>query len=154
MIRTPFPDVDGMPIQPAAAEQARGHVDLDPDLVDGLQDIDAFSHLILLWHLHRACRPGLLVVPFLDDRPHGIFATRAPARPNPIGLSVVRLLAVSGSRLHVQHLDMVDGTPLLDIKPFVPEFDHRSPTEIGWYRDRLDRMHAVRSDRRFTSSGG
>ena len=149
VIRTPFPDVDGVPIQPAAAAEARGHVDLDPALAEGLRDIEGFSHLTLVWHLHLIRQAQLVVVPFLDDRPHGIFATRAPARPNPIGLSVVRLLAVEGTRLHLQHLDMVDGTPLLDIKPYVPAFDDRSPARIGWYHDRLGRLEQTRSDRRF-----
>jgi tRNA-Thr(GGU) m(6)t(6)A37 methyltransferase TsaA len=152
VIRTPFPDIEGMPIQPDASARATGHVELIPCLADGLQDIDQFSHLTLIWYMHRAGEESLRVVPFLDDRPHGIFATRAPARPNPIGISVVRLLSVEDTRLHVEDLDMVDGTPLLDIKPYVPAFDDRSPARIGWYRGRLDRIDRTRSDRRFTPS--
>ena len=151
VIRTPFPDVEGMPIQPSAAEQAEGHIDLDPALVDGLAGIEGFSHLMLVWHLHRIRRSRLVVVPFLDDQPHGIFATRAPARPNPIAVSVVRLLGVDATRLRVRHLDMVDGTALLDIKPYVPQFDDRSGARIGWYHDRLDRLERTSSDDRFAA---
>jgi tRNA-Thr(GGU) m(6)t(6)A37 methyltransferase TsaA len=152
LIRTPFPDVDGMPIQSSAQAEARGHIDLDPALVDGLRDIEGFSHLTLIWHLHLAPGTQLIVTPFLDDRQHGIFATRAPARPNAIGISVVRLISVEGARLHIQHLDMVDRTPLLDIKPYVPAFDDRSPARIGWYHDRVDRVTVTYSDRRFTGN--
>jgi tRNA (adenine37-N6)-methyltransferase len=152
VIRTPFPDVEGMPIQPCSSTQATGRVDLIPCLGDGLADIDQFSHLTLIWYMHRAGEESLKVVPFLDDRPHGIFATRAPARPNPIGISVVRLLGVEGPRLHVEDLDMVDGTPLLDIKPYVPAIDDRSPARVGWYDGLLGRLDQTRADRRFAPS--
>jgi tRNA-Thr(GGU) m(6)t(6)A37 methyltransferase TsaA len=151
VIRTPFLDIAGMPIQSAAATPTSGHVDLLPCLVDGLQDIEQFSHLALLWYMHRAPEESLTVVPFLDDRKHGIFATRAPARPNPIGLSVVRLVGVEGTRLHIQDLDMVDGTPLLDIKPYVPAFDDRAPARVGWYSNLLDGLGHTTSDHRFAS---
>jgi tRNA-Thr(GGU) m(6)t(6)A37 methyltransferase TsaA len=151
LIRTPFPDVEGMPIQPGASARATGLVELIPCLADGLQDIEQFSHLTLVWYMHRAGEESLRVVPFLDDQPHGIFATRAPARPNPIGISVVRLVSVDGARLHVEDLDMVDGTPLLDIKPYVPAFDNRSPARIGWYDGRLDHLVNTTSDRRFAA---
>ena len=116
--------------------------------VEGLKDLDGFSHVILLYHLHAARSPALTVTPFLDTEPRGLFATRAPTRPNPIGLSVVELMRIEGNVLHVDGLDVLDGTPLLDLKPFVPEFDHRSDCRIGWLegktKDRLsdDRFRA------------
>jgi tRNA-Thr(GGU) m(6)t(6)A37 methyltransferase TsaA len=91
----------------------------------------------------------LQVVPFLDDRRHGIFATRSPRRPNPIGLSIVRLVAVNGSTLQVEDVDVIDGTPLLDLKPFVPAIDNRETQQIGWFADRLDRLPTARADARF-----
>jgi tRNA-Thr(GGU) m(6)t(6)A37 methyltransferase TsaA len=149
IIRTPFGDPEGTPIQATAAIGVAGRIDLDPDLVAGLGDLDGFSHLTLLYHLHRVAASGLTVTPFLDDRPHGIFATRAPARPNPIGLSTVRLIAVVGASIAIEDVDMVDGTPLLDIKPYVPAFDERGDVRIGWYAGRLAGLAEARADDRF-----
>jgi tRNA-Thr(GGU) m(6)t(6)A37 methyltransferase TsaA len=149
IIRTPFADTDGMPIQATAAVGVPGRIELDPDLVEGLADLDGFSHLTLLYHLHRITAQRLTVTPFLDDRPHGIFATRSPARPNPIGISTVRLLAIAGTTLEIEDVDMVDGTPLLDMKPYVPAFDHRDDVRVGWFAGRLDRLSDVRADDRF-----
>lgn len=149
VIRSPFRTEEGMPIQSIVAEDAVGTVELDPTYEAGLQDLAAFSHIFLLCHLHRASGRALVVTPFLDDQPHGVFATRSPKRPNPISLSIVRLLRVEGSILHVQGLDLVDDTPVLDIKPYVPRFDVRETTQIGWYENRLDNLHEVRSDGRF-----
>jgi tRNA-Thr(GGU) m(6)t(6)A37 methyltransferase TsaA len=152
VIRTPYTDAAGMPIQAGGGAGAAGHIELAPCLAEGLRDIEGFSHLTLIWYLHRACEDRLMVTPFLDDRPHGIFATRAPARPNPIGMSVVRLLRVEGTRLHIEDVDMLDGSPLLDIKPYVPAFDDRSPARTGWYDERLDQRERPVSDRRFLSA--
>src|SRR5262245_54506602 len=123
IIRTPFTDVVGMPIQAAAAVGQRGRIELRPDLAERLADIHGFSHLILGHHLHEVKTARLTVTPFLDDRPHGVFATRSPARPNAIGVSTVRLVAIEGTTLSIEDVDMLDGTPLLDIKPYVPAFD-------------------------------
>src|SRR5262245_53873989 len=120
VVRSPYREEVGMPIQSIVAEDVVGTVELDPAYADGLQDIAAFSHLFLLCHLHRAKGRALVVTPFLDDQPHGVFATRSPKRPNPISLSIVRLLRVEGYLLHVEGLDVIDGTPVLDIKPYVP----------------------------------
>lgn len=149
VIRTPFTDIKGMPVQAAAANGVEGWIDLAPELVEGLRDLEEFSHLMLLYHLHRTSAARLTVIPFLDDRPHGIFATRSPVRPNSIGLSTVRLLAIKGTRLHVEGVDMVDGTPLLDIKPYVPAFDDRDHARIGWFSEHLDRLANARTDDRF-----
>jgi len=149
VLHTPFTDVDGMPIQPAAAAGVRGTIGLDPGFAAGLLDLDGFSHLILLYHLHQVRAPRLTVTPFLDNRPHGIFATRSPARPNPIGLSTVRLVHVLGSTIEIEDVDMLDGTPLLDIKPYIPAFDDRAGARVGWFIGRLDRLADARADGRF-----
>src|SRR6478735_10771314 len=120
VIRTPFEQTEGMPIQATAAVGVRGRIELDEALTEGLADLDGFSHLILLYHLHRITEPRLTVTPFLDDSPRGVFATRSPARPNPIGLLTIRLIGISGATIEIEDVDMVDGTPLLDIKPYVP----------------------------------
>jgi tRNA-Thr(GGU) m(6)t(6)A37 methyltransferase TsaA len=149
VIRTPYSQTEGMPIQATAAVGVPGRIELDPDLVEGLADLDGFSHLTLVYHLHRIESPMLTVTPFLDDRAHGIFATRSPARPNPIGISTVRLIAVSGSTIEIEDVDMLDGTPLLDIKPYVPAFDDRSDVRVGWFASRLSGLARARADGRF-----
>ena len=149
IIRTPFVDTEGMPIQATAAVGVPGRIEIDAEFVEGLADLDGFSHLILVYHLHLVGAARLTVTPFLDDRPHGIFATRSPARPNPIGLSTVRLVAIKGSTLEVEDVDMVDGTPLLDIKPYVPAFDERHDVRVGWFADRLGGLPEARADDRF-----
>jgi tRNA-Thr(GGU) m(6)t(6)A37 methyltransferase TsaA len=138
-----------MPIQSAAARGVPGRIELLPGLAEGTQDLDGFSHLWLIYHLHLVTGSGLTVTPFLDDRPHGVFATRSPKRPNPIGLSVVRLVRVEGSTLQLEDVDVLDGTPLLDIKPYVPDFDVREAERIGWFTGKTHRVSAVRSDDRF-----
>ncbi|MGO9180118.1 MAG: tRNA (N6-threonylcarbamoyladenosine(37)-N6)-methyltransferase TrmO [Candidatus Limnocylindrales bacterium] len=150
LIRTPFTDPHGMPIQASAAVGIRGRIELDPALGEGLADIEGFSHLTLLYHLHEVVAARLTVTPFLDDRPHGIFATRAPARPNPIGLSTVRLVGVHGPTLEIEDVDILDATPLLDIKPYVPAFDERTDVRIGWLVSRLDRLAQAQADCRFS----
>jgi len=152
VIRSPFKDVEGMPIQPKAASGIRGTVELNPDLVAGLKDLDGFSHIILIYHFHRSIGYALEVQPFLDDSLRGVFATRAPRRPNAIGLSVVRLTSITGNTLHVQDVDIVDGTPLLDIKPFVPEFDNHEDAGIGWLAKKIGNYRRTKADRRFRHS--
>jgi len=148
-IHTPFEDIQNMPIQPAAARRVQGTVDLFDEFAAGLQDLDGFSHVILLYHFHRVTQARLCVVPFLDRQPRGVFATRAPARPNPIGLSVVRLLRIEGQTLHVEDVDVVNGTPLLDVKPYVPEFDHVQVERLGWLSAAGGKVEETRSDERF-----
>jgi tRNA (adenine37-N6)-methyltransferase len=114
-----------------------------------LRDLDGFSHVIVLYHLHLVRGYALSVVPFLDDASHGIFATRSPARPNPIGLSIFRVLRVEDSRVIVADVDAVDGSPLLDVKPYVPAFDAPAAQRIGWFADRLDAAETTRADSRF-----
>ena len=131
-IHTPFIEKRDAPIQPTRST-ARGQVEVYPAYVDGLRDLEGFSHIILLYVFHRSDNYTLRVTPFLDDQERGLFATRYPARPNPIGLSIVRLLAIHDHRLEIKGADMLDGTPLLDIKPYVPDFDVRTDVHTGWY---------------------
>jgi tRNA-Thr(GGU) m(6)t(6)A37 methyltransferase TsaA len=132
VIYSPFSDKAQTPIQPVRS-QALGQVVVEPQYTDGLQDLEGFSHIILLYVFHHSEGYTLKVKPFLDDQWRGLFATRYPYRPNPIGLSVVRLLARKDNILDIEGVDMLNGTPLLDIKPYVPEFDE---TRTGWYETR------------------
>lgn len=150
LLRTPFKSISEMPIQPAGAHGVIGHIELLPDLVEGLQDLDGFSHFIVLYHFHQVTDVRLTVIPFLDTIPRGLFSTRAPSRPNPIGLSVLRLLTIAGTTLEVEGVDMLDKTPLLDIKPYVPDFDQpHGPIQTGWMKDVSSRAPLTRSDNRF-----
>ncbi len=134
-IRTPFRNKDEMPIQ-SARSQARGQVQIGPEYADGLKDIEGFSHIMLLYVFDRSSGYAFEVKPFLDDALHGVFSTRYPRRPNPIGLSIVKLVSRQGNVLEFEGADMLDGTPLIDIKPYIPEFDVREVSSIGWYGSR------------------
>jgi tRNA-Thr(GGU) m(6)t(6)A37 methyltransferase TsaA len=149
VIHTPFVTVEGMPIQPRGALGVPGTVDVFPEFHAALADLDGFSHVILLYHLHQVSTVRLRVIPFLDTAERGVFATRAPVRPNPIGLSVVRLRSVSAGTLEVENVDILDGTPLLDIKPYVPDFDCFEVDSIGWYATSGRGLEERRSDDRF-----
>jgi tRNA-Thr(GGU) m(6)t(6)A37 methyltransferase TsaA len=135
VIHSPFSDPAQAPIQ-ASRSTATGSVEVFPEFAAGLRDLDGFSHLFLLYLIDCPQGYSLSVKPFLDDQEHGVFATRYPCRPNPIGLSLVRLLRMNGNRLEIEGLDMLDGVSLLDIKPYVPDFDNRANTQIGWYDGR------------------
>ncbi len=135
VIRSPFKTPSEAPIQ-ASRSQARGQVEVFPEFQQGLTDLEGFSHIYLVYVFHEVSTFSLLVKPFLDDKLHGIFATRHPERPNRIGFSIVKLLGRNGNILESEGVDMLDGTPLLDIKPYMPEFDERKDVRIGWYGDR------------------
>ena len=137
VIHSPFSQPKDAPIQPRYAGGAEGTVVLDPEYTDGLSDLAGFSHVVLLYHLHLSEGYSLKVTPYMDDQLRGLFATRAPRRPNPIGLSVVRLERVEENIIYVRDIDAVDGTPLLDIKPYVPEFGAEEEIRIGWLADRI-----------------
>lgn len=149
MIHSPFTELAGMPIQPAGALGVVGTAVINPEFTPGLQDLDGFSHIILLYHLHRVDAASLTVTPFLDTEPRGVFATRAPKRPNPIGLSVVKLVRVEQNVLHLANMDILDGTPLLDVKPYVPEFDHQAQIRTGWLAKAQGQVQNKKSDDRF-----
>lgn len=134
-IHSPFIDKKQTPIQPTRS-RAIGRVEVFPEFAGGLQDLDEFSHIIILYAFHCSSGYSLQVKPFLDDQEHGLFATRHPCRPNPIGLSIVRLLARHENTLDIEGVDVLDGTPLLDIKPYVPDFDAPDSVRTGWYERR------------------
>jgi tRNA-Thr(GGU) m(6)t(6)A37 methyltransferase TsaA len=148
LVHSRFTEAAGMPIQTAGAPDESATLEVFETFAAGLRDIEGFDYLILITHLHRGVHERLEVVPFLDTEPHGVFATRSPARPNRLGLSIVRLDAVRGRILHFSGNDMMDGTPVLDIKPYVPRFDVRSTERVGWFGPRLERLPEVRSDDR------
>jgi tRNA-Thr(GGU) m(6)t(6)A37 methyltransferase TsaA len=152
VVHSPFKAPQDVPIQAAAAEGVKGYVEVAQEYMDGLRDVEGFSHLILVYHCHLAQKYSLLVKPFLDERLHGVFATRAPSRPNPVGVSIVRLTKREKNMLHIQDVDIIDGTPLLDIKPFVPVFDQREAERIGWLTGKIDKMHSSRDDGRFAKN--
>ena len=149
-IHSPFKDLKEMPIQPAGRASVPGIAEVLPEFAEGLKDLEGFSHVILLYHLHEVRRADLTVTPFLDSEVRGVFATRAPTRPNPIGLSIVELLRVEGNRLYLGNVDILDGTPLLDIKPYVPEFDQPAEARAGWLEAVRGKVRTVKSDDRFS----
>lgn len=149
IIHSPFMEPEDMPIQPASAAGVKGTVEVFEDFHPGLEDLDGFSHIILLYHFHRSHSFNLHVVPFMDSEPRGLFATRAPKRPNPIGLSTVQLDKIEDGVLHIQNVDILDGTPLLDIKPYVPEFDAQVEVRTGWLEKARKTVSSWKSDDRF-----
>jgi tRNA-Thr(GGU) m(6)t(6)A37 methyltransferase TsaA len=154
VVESPHRDPSGTPIQPAGARGVRATVRLRPELEPALDGLAGFSHLILVFHCHRATAGPLRCTPYLDNEPHGLFATRSPARPNPIGLSVVRLVAVRGATLEIEDVDLLDGTPVLDVKPFVPTFDQPAgEVRVGWLEGRVDTAPSARADDRFHRDG-
>jgi len=132
-IHSDFKDTDKIPIQPVFAQESKGYLKIFPEFVEGLQDLDLFSHIYLFYHLHQATLTKLTVTPYLSDTKRGIFATRAPSRPNPMGFSLVKLDKIIGNIVHVSELDILDNTPLIDIKPFIPKFDYREEADEGWF---------------------
>jgi tRNA-Thr(GGU) m(6)t(6)A37 methyltransferase TsaA len=149
IIHSPFSHSRGTPVQAIGGADIKASVEIFPEYSEGLLDIDGFSHLILIYHLHLAKSFQLRVIPFLDTEDHGIFATRAPVRPNAIGISVVKLERVEGSRLHISETDILDGTPLLDIKPFIPAFDSRENVKTGWFTNDITKIINAKNDGRF-----
>ena len=149
VIHTSFTKPEGMPIQPAGAVGICGTIEVFEEYRAGLKDIDGFSHIILLYYLHRSHGFNLHVVPFMDSVLRGLFATRSPRRPNPIGLSVVQLDKIENGILYIQNVDILDGTPLLDIKPYVPEFDSTTNIRTGWLEKARKIVSNRKSDDRF-----
>jgi tRNA-Thr(GGU) m(6)t(6)A37 methyltransferase TsaA len=148
-IRSPFKEPRGTPIQPGAARGVKGRVEVFQEYRDGLKDLEGYSHIILIYNFHLIKEASLEVIPFMDDKPRGVFSTRAPGRPNPIGISVVRLAGIEGNILQVEDLDIIDGTPLLDIKPYVPELDPRDVNGKGWLENKLNKLPNSKDDGRF-----
>ncbi|MBG0790477.1 MAG: tRNA (N6-threonylcarbamoyladenosine(37)-N6)-methyltransferase TrmO [Desulfovibrionaceae bacterium] len=151
IIHTPFKELDNMPIQPAGARDVIGEIEVFEEFAEGLQDLDGFSHIHLLYHFHKNSGYKLKVTPFMDTVERGLFATRAPRRPNMIGLSVVRLESVRDNILRVRGIDVLDGTPLIDIKPYVAKFDAVPADSFGWLDENADKAETLKSDFRFVS---
>jgi tRNA-Thr(GGU) m(6)t(6)A37 methyltransferase TsaA len=148
IIHSPFTNIVGMPVQPAAAKGSKGKIIVDKDYVEGLSDLDKFSHIYLLYHLHLSESFNLKVKPYLDDQLRGVFATRAPKRPNPIGLSVVKLIKIKLNILEIENIDIIDGTPLLDIKPYIPQTEGVNAYKKGWLSKYTKEIKSKRSDKR------
>jgi len=149
IIRSPYKETEGTPIQTTGAKGVGGTVEILPECAEGLKDLDGFSHIILIYHFHLSKGYSLTVMPFLDDTSRGVFATRAPKRPNSIGFSVVRLVKIEGTTLYIEDVDIIDSTPLLDIKPYVPEFDAKEAERIGWLAGRAEKAAETGADKRF-----
>ncbi len=137
VIHTPYKKLSNVPIQGVLKPEVTGILEVFPEYEDGLKDIEGFSHIILLYYFHLAEKVELQRKPFLDDKEHGIFSIRAPNRPNPIGFSVVRLLRKEQNKLYISEIDMLDGTPLIDIKPYVTKLDIRIDAIDGWLKNKL-----------------
>jgi tRNA-Thr(GGU) m(6)t(6)A37 methyltransferase TsaA len=149
IVHSPFKKLEGMPIQPAGAVGITGTIEIFKEYEAGLKDLDGFSHLIVLFHLHRSKGYKLQVIPYLDDTPRGVFATRAPKRPNAIGLSVVQLIRITGRKLRIECVDMLDQTPVLDLKPYVPAFDTQGRIRTGWLEKVQNKVSRKQADQRF-----
>ena len=150
VIRTPHKDIKNMPIQPIAANGIQGKIELLPEYVAGLKDLEGFSHITLVYHFHKIEGFELEVIPFMDTEMRGIFSCKAPKRPNAIGISTVKLLSIERNIIHIEQVDMLDGTPLIDIKPFFPKYDNRDNVLIGWLEKNKDiPVEKMRADERF-----
>lgn len=149
VIKTPFTELQGMPIQTIGAKDVVGEVIVNPELMEGLKDLDGFSHIYLIYHLHKTAQIKLTVIPFMDTVPRGVFATRSPARPSHLGLSIVELLAIKDNRLTVRGVDILDGSPLIDIKPYITAFDCPGNASSGWMTATCDEVGSKRADNRF-----
>jgi len=149
VVHSPHKQSEGTPVQPAAAKGIDGTVEVFPEYAEGLKDLEGFSHIILIYHFHLSKGASLRVKPFMDTEVRGVFAMRGPSRPNPIGISAVRLVRIEGNILHIEDVDIVDGTPLLDIKPYVPEFDVREAENIGWLEGNVFKLSTSKDDGRF-----
>jgi len=149
-IKTPWQTLQNMPIQPIGAKDAKGIVEVYPKFVDGLKEIEGFSHIILIYQLHLVTEPQLEVIPFMDSKPKGVFATRSPKRPNKIGISTVKIEKVEGNKIYILDVDMINNSPLIDIKPFFEDFDNRFNTKKGWLtnKNNIDKFN-FKSDDRF-----
>lgn len=138
-----------MPIQPGGAKNSAATVQLFSQYSEGLKDLQGFSHIYLIYQFHQAKRMELIVTPFMDTVARGVFATRSPLRPNHIGISIVELVEICGHELKIARADILDGTPLLDIKPYIKQFDEVHQSRSGWMQSSVTEVARKRSDRRF-----
>lgn len=149
VIHSPFTKLEEMPIQPAGSKGTQGTLEILPAYSEALQDLDGFSHLYAIYYFHKVKGWKPKVIPFLDNNERGLFATRAPKRPNPIGLSVLEIIEIKANQVTVQNVDILDNTPLLDIKPYVSQFEPVDNLRIGWLSKHIDQVKTKKSDQRF-----
>ncbi len=149
VVHSPFKTVENMPVQPSAARDVEAEIEIFEQYKEGLSDIDGFSHIYVVFYLNRVRETRLRVIPFLDTVERGIFATRSPARPNPVGLSLVELVSVNENFLRIRGIDMLDGSPVIDIKPFVPDFEKHDNVRKGWFEGNTHKAEKILSDTRF-----
>ena len=150
IIHTPFKTVENIPIQPAAGAGFEGWIEIFNEYKEGLSDLDGFSHIYLIFYLHKSISYKLKVIPFLDTVERGIFSTRSPARPNPVGLSIVEIISIKENIIRIKGIDILDGTPLVDIKPYVPDFEITTNIKKGWFEGKEKMVSGKLSDGRFT----
>lgn len=150
VIHSPFTELENMPIQPTGSIGVEGIIEIYPQYSQGLQDLDGFSHLYAIYCFHKVKEWKGKVTPFLDNQERGLFATRAPKRPNPIGLSLLEILSVDANQIKVRNIDVLDSTPLLDIKPYIPQFEPGENIRIGWLSGKVQNVNSKRSDKRFS----
>ena len=149
VVHSPFTEKNGTPIQPGGAKNVVGEIEIFAEYVDGLEDLEGFSHIILVYQFHKLKNVHLRVKPFMDTETHGVFSTRSPGRPNLIGLSVLKLEEIIGNKLIISNVDMLDGTPVIDIKPYVPQFDSVVAERIGWLENNVNKHKVMKDDGRF-----
>ncbi len=150
VIHSSFKKLENMPIQPTGEKAMRGQIEIFPKYIDGLEDVDGFSHIIVIYHFHKCSKTKLTVKPFLDNYNRGVFSTRAPVRPNHIGISIVEVARIDKGIIHIKNIDALDGTPVLDIKPFVPNFDiPKTKIKLGWLDSVSENAVTKISDDRF-----
>lgn len=149
VIHSPFAELENMPIQPSGSLDVEGTIEIYPKFSQGLQDLDGFSHMYAIYYFHKVKNWKPIVTPFLDDQERGLFSTRAPKRPNPIGISLMEIIGIDNNIIKVQNIDILDDTPLLDIKPYVPQFEPAENIRIGWLSDKIRNVENKKSDKRF-----
>jgi tRNA (adenine37-N6)-methyltransferase len=149
IIHSPFTNLKDMPIQPKGAKNTIGTIEINPEYEEGLDDLNGFSHIYLLYIFHEAARTSLKVTPFMDKTVRGVFSTRSPLRPNHIGLSIVELVGVEKNLIKVRGIDILNGTPLLDVKPYIESFDAVKNSRSGWMQASASEVAEKRSDDRF-----
>ena len=147
IVNTPFKKLSEIPIQPVFAKGIKGTVSIEPSYTDGLKDLDGFSHIYLFYWFHQWREMKLIVRPYLEDKEHGVFATRAVSRPNPLGFSLVKLVSIQKNVLHIEDIDILDGTQLMDMKPYIKRFDSRENVRSGWLDSIDDRVANARGRR-------
>jgi len=145
IIHSPFKENVGIPRQAVGASEVKGTIEILDDFSEGLQDLGDFSHIVVVFHLHLVKSPRLKAYPPWDGREHGVFATRSPYRPNPVGVSVVRLVGIDGNNLHISGIDMAEGSPVLDIKPYIPDLNPTKEVKIGWLTGKVEGMNQSKS---------